>query len=520
MKLGLVEHLKRNMAAAALNSLMKLFFPFLNRTLFLWVMGPAYLGLNGLFWSILGVLSLAELGFGTAVVSAMYKPVADDNRKLLCAYLCFYRTLYRWVGAAIFVVGLCLLPFLRYLVHGSVPADVNLHVLYVIHLTNTAVSYFLFSYRGAVLKAYHRNDVENNIRTGVSAAQYLAGFAILWLTRNYYGYVLCTVFFTVVQNLLILRHSQRLFPEILPEGDLSDSLRSKIKEDVTFIFMHRVGGAITGSMGNLLISAFLGLVAVAAYGNYYYVVTAAGGVVWVAYHSMNSGFGNCINTESREKSFEIFIKFNRLVGIVILWCAAMMAALYQPFLHEWTRCVRGGMERHFLTAILMVLYFYLLQSRQVLLSIKSSARLWRPDCWKPIVAGAANLLLSSLFIIHLPEPYKLDGVIFSSVLTMGAIQFPWEAYVVFTNLFDRKQARIYLRSEAELFGLAVLLCASTWGVAALIPKSGFTGVIIKAVAAAVFAGGLLAAYFRQDMLDVLKKVFPGLLGGREIPHKM
>ena len=77
-----------------------------------------------------------------------------------------------------------------------------------------------------------------------------------------------------------------------------------------------------------------------------------------------------------------------------------------------------------------------------------------------------------------------------------------------------------MRSEAELFGLAVLLCAFTWGVAALIPKSGFTGVIIKAVAAAVFAGGLLAAYFRQDMLDVLKKVFPGLLGGREIPHKM
>lgn len=518
MKLGLVEHLKRNMAAAALNSLMKMLFPFLNRTLFLWVMGPAYLGLNSLFWSILGVLSLAELGFGTAVVSAMYKPVAEDNRKLLCAYLCFYRTLYRWVGIAIFGVGLCLLPFLRYLVHGTVPADVNLHLLYFIHLTNTAVSYLLFSYRGAVLRAYHRNDVENNIRTGVSAAQYLAGFAILWLTRNYYGYVLCTVFFTVAQNLLILRHSQRLFPEILPEGDLPDYLRSKIKEDVTYIFMHRVGGAITGSMGNLLISAYLGLVAVAAYGNYYYVVTAAGGVVWIAYHSMNSGFGNCIHTESREKSFEIFMKFSRLVGIVILWCAAMMAALYQPFLHEWTRCVHG-MVRHPLTAFLMVLYFYLLQSRQVLLSIKTSARLWRPDRWKPIVAGAANLLLSFLFIIYLPESYKLDGVIFATIVTMGGIQFPWEAHVVFSNLFNGKQARVYWRFQAEFLGLAVALCLFTWGVAALIPKWGFTGVIVKAVVAALFAGGVLAAYFKQDVLEVMKKVFPGARKEEEVPQK-
>ena len=518
MKLGLVEHLKRNMASAALNSFMKLLFPFLNRTLFLQVMGPAYLGLNGLFGSILGVLSLAELGFGMAIICAMYKPVADDNRRLLCAYLNFYRTLYRWVGTAIFVVGLILLPFLRYLIHGAVPADINLHVLYLIHLTNTAASYFLFAYRGAVLKAYHRNDVESNIRTGISAAQYLTGFAILWLTRNYYGYVLCSVFYTVVQNLLILRCSKRLFPEIEPAGILPDYLRRKTWEKVESIIMHKVGGVISGQTGNLLISAFLGLVAVAAYGNYYYVFTAVGGIVWIAYHSMTSGFGNRIYTESREENFRFFMKFNRLVGIIILWCTAMMAALYQPFLHEWTRSVRG-MVRHPLTPILMVLYFYLTQARQVPLALKAAAELWRPDRWKPIVAGAANLLLSFLFIIYLPEPYKLDGVIFATIITVAGIQIPWETHVIFTSFFNRKQARVFWRFQAEFFGLGVALCIFTWGVAALVPKWGFTGVVVKAIVAALFAGGVLAAYFKEDVLEVMRKVFPGSRKGGNVPQK-
>lgn len=86
MKLDFKKNVKRNMAANAVSSCIRLLFPFLNRTLFLWLLGPAYLGLNGLFGSILGVLMLAELGFGTAVGCSMYKPVADDDRELLCAY--------------------------------------------------------------------------------------------------------------------------------------------------------------------------------------------------------------------------------------------------------------------------------------------------------------------------------------------------------------------------------------------------------------------------------------------------
>jgi len=504
MKLDFKKNVKRNMAANAVSSGIRLLFPFLNRTLFLWLLGPAYLGLNGLFGSILGVLMLAELGFGTAVVCSMYKPVADDDRELLCAYLRFYRTIYRCVGAAIFLIGLALLPFLGKLVHGTVPPDIDLHILYVIHLVNTAASYFLFAYRGVVLGAHHRNDVVTNIRTSISVVQYLAVFLILLITRNYYHYVLATVVFTVLQNVLLVKASRKLFPDIEPRGALPPELRRKVISDVKSIFMHKVGGVITHSTDNLVISAFLGLVAVAAYGNYYYVVTTVAGLVAVVYSSMTGGFGNKIYTESKEENFRLFMRMNRLSMAAVIFCVAMMAAMYQPFMSVWVKD-DPALMRHALTPALMVLYFYIMQSRQVLLAFKSAASLWRQDRWKPIVAGAVNLGTNVLFVLFLPEEYKLDGVIFSTIIGFAFIQIPWESHVVFSCFFGKAESRAYWRSNAGFALCTLVLCAAAWGAARAVPLGGIPGLFAKTAAAAVATAICMALAFRGDLLEILKK---------------
>ena len=503
MKLDFGKNVRRNMVANAVSSGIRLLFPFLNRTLFLWLLGPEYLGLNGLFASILGVLMLAELGFGQAVVCSMYKPVADDDRALLCAYLKFYRTVYRCVGAAIFFGGLALLPFLDKLVHGTVPPDVDLHILYVIHLVNTAASYFLFAYRGVVLGAHHRNDVITNIRTGVSVAQYMAVFLILLVTRNYYHYILATVVFTVLQNVLLVKASRKLFPDVEPRGVLAQDIRRRVISDVKSIFMHKVGGVITNSTDNLVISAFLGLVAVASYGNYYYVVTTVGGLVAIVYSSMTGGFGNKIYTESKDENFRLFMKMNRLSMVVVVFCSAMMAAMYQPFMEVWVKD-DPALMRHALTPALMVFFFYIMQSRQVLLAFKAAASLWKQDRWKPIVAGAVNLGTNILFVIFLPAAYKLDGVIFSTIIGFAFIQIPWESHVVFSSFFGKAEARAYWRSYAGFALCAVALCAAAWLAARLVSVDGLAGLAAKgAASAATVAAGLLIL-FRNDVCVLLE----------------
>ena len=505
MKLDFIKNTRRNMVAASINKMLGLVFPFLNRTFFLWLMGAEYLGLNSLFTSILGVLSLADLGFGTAVVCSMYKPVADDDRELLCAYLKLFRFVYRCVGAVILVCGLCLLPFLRKLVHGDVPADVSLHVLYVIHLLNTTASYFLFAYRGVVLYAYHRDDVMTNIRTLTTIAQYLVVFAILFFTRNYYHYVIAMVGFTVLNNLLTVREARRLFPDISPHGQLAPERRRLLFGDVKAIFMHRFGGVIFNSFANVFISAFLGLVAVAAYGNYYDVVASVTGLIWALYNSMTSGFGNKIHTETRETNFALFMKANRLVGIVIAWSAALMAALYQPFIRLWTHG-DPALVRHALTPTLMVLFFYVNQSRRVLLTYKAAASLWRADRWKPITAGVANIALNFLFMAILPDIYKLDGVILSVILTHAVIEMPWEAHVMFTAYFTREQGRMYWRGQLRFAALALVLCAVAWRTAKLVQIDNLMGLAKAGTVAALVSGGLVLACYWRDAQTVFRRL--------------
>jgi len=506
MKIDFSRNTRRNIVSAILNKGVGLLFPFLNRTLFLWLMGAEYLGLNGLFTSILGVLALADLGFGTAVVCSMYKPVADDDRELVCAYLRFYRTVYRWVGTAIFVIGLCLLPFLGSLVKGDLPPGLDLHVLYLIHLVNTAVGYFLFAYRGSVLNAYHRGDVMTNIRTFTSIAQYATVFLILFLTRNYYHYVLATVFFTVVNNLLVYRESRRLFPEIDPRGELAADRRRKVVSDVKSIFMHKVGAVITNQTDNIVISAFLGLVAVGAYGNYYYVHTAVGGLAWSIYSSMQNGFGNTIFTESKEANFDRLMRAVRAVLVVVSGCAAMMAALYQPFIEVWTGG-RPELSRHFLTPMLMVAFFYFYQSRQTLLVFKAAANLWRQDRWKPLVAGAFNLTVNITLVITLPDAYKLDGVILSTVLSFLLIQIPWESHVMFSSFFGRREAAVYWRAQALGLLKAIVLCCGAWGVSSAVPLEGVPGLMAKGAASGAFVACASCVLFRREVVDLASRLF-------------
>lgn len=91
MELNRTANAKRNMIFGLLNRFISLAMPFINRTVFIYILGAEYLGLNSLFASILQMLSLAELGVGGVIVYHMYEPIARNDRATICALLNLYR---------------------------------------------------------------------------------------------------------------------------------------------------------------------------------------------------------------------------------------------------------------------------------------------------------------------------------------------------------------------------------------------------------------------------------------------
>ena len=106
MKLERTKNAARNIVFDGTMEMVNMLFPFVIRSVMLHFLGTEYLGLNGLFKSLLTFLNLAELGVGSAMVFSMYKPIAEDDAPSICALLRLYRTLYRIIGLVILAAGL------------------------------------------------------------------------------------------------------------------------------------------------------------------------------------------------------------------------------------------------------------------------------------------------------------------------------------------------------------------------------------------------------------------------------
>ena len=138
MRLDVKLNTIKGTVSGLFNKVVVTLLPFLMRTIMIYKMGTQYLGLSSLFSSILSMLSLAELGFGNALVYSMYKPIAENNVDEVCALLALYKKIYRIIGLFILGIGVLISPFLQHFIHGSIPEDINLYLLYFIYLINTA----------------------------------------------------------------------------------------------------------------------------------------------------------------------------------------------------------------------------------------------------------------------------------------------------------------------------------------------------------------------------------------------
>ena len=110
------------------NKLAMVIFPFIIRTILIHILGSEYAGLSSLFTSILQVLSLADLGFGSAMVYAMYEPIANDDKESICALMHYFRKIYIIIGIVVLLIGIATMPFIKYFINGKVPDDINLYV--------------------------------------------------------------------------------------------------------------------------------------------------------------------------------------------------------------------------------------------------------------------------------------------------------------------------------------------------------------------------------------------------------
>ena len=263
MRIERTKNATKNIIFGIILKLYQILVPFLMRTTMIYFMGVEYLGLNSLFTSVLQVLNLAELGIGSAMVFSMYKPIAEDDNEKICALMNLYKLYYRIIGLVILVVGLILCPFIPYLIKSDLPPDMNIYVLYLLNLMATVFSYWLFAYKNSVLQAHQRQDVISKVTLVVNTIQYILQLIVICLFKNYYMYVIILLLSQILINIATAYKSNKIYPQYKAKGKLEKIQIREINQRVKDLFTSKIGGVIVNSADSIVISAFLGLTALA-----------------------------------------------------------------------------------------------------------------------------------------------------------------------------------------------------------------------------------------------------------------
>ena len=491
MKIQRTKNAARNIVFDGFLKLLNMVIPFVMRSVILHYLGVEYLGLNGLFRSILSFLNLAELGVGSAMVFSMYKPIAEDDTESICALMRLYRTFYRLIGLFIAVVGLALTPFLNTLIKDEVTADVNLYILYFMNLGNTVLTYWLFAYKNSLLNAHQRNDVASKVSLVTHFTEYALKILALVLFRNYYLYLIIQLCAQAAINILIAFRVSKLYPQYSPRGKLPKEKVLDIARRVRDLFTSKFSYVIFNSADTLVISSFMGLTALAIYQNYFYIITSLRTFLEVIIGACIAGVGNSLVTESEEKNYQDLSRFTLLFGWLMGFSSAMLLCMYQPFMQIWM-----GQENMltFNYVICFVIYFYTMGMNKIINMFKDAAGIWHKDRFRPLVAALVNLGLNLATVQWL----GLYGVLLSSVVSIVAVQIPWLFHNLFSEVFPRKYMWQYVRSFSLLFLLALVSCAASWFLCSLISLGEWPSLIVYACISFVIPNIIFFGVYGRD----------------------
>lgn len=474
MKESRTKNTIKNIIVDFLNKVVVLIFPFIIRTILINNLGAEYLGLNSVFTSILQVLNLTELGFSSAIVFSMYKPIAKNDTDTICALMNLYKKIYKIIGIIILILGLCVMPFLHKFINGTYPAEINIYILYLIYLLNTVITYFLFAYKSALLVAHQKSNIISAVNSIICIIQYSVQIVVLCLWKNYYIYILINTVTSVLNNVIIAYIVGKKYPMYNCRGEINTDEKKKIRKRVYGLMIQKICATTRNSLDSIFLSAFLGLKIVAIYSNYYVIMNAVLSILSIITASMIASIGNSIVTESIEKNYRDMNKFNFIYMWISGWSTICLLCLYQPFMEIW---MGADYMFSFDVVVCICIYFYSLKMGDILSAYTQASGIWWEGRYKAILETIFNIILNYI----LGKYFGVYGIILATVISLLLIGFTYGTHIVFKNYFKNVSCKEYYIRHLLYLIVTTITAIITYSVCSIVRINGLIGLLGKAI---------------------------------------
>ena len=452
---GRIANTSKNLIYGLLSQIITLILSFVGRIIFIKFLGETYLGVNGLFTNILSILSLAEMGFGTAITYALYKPLAENDNKKTKAFMDFFATTYKRIGFLVAIIGLAILPFLKLLIKDSVGIQ-NLYLIYLLFLADSVVSYF-FAYKRSLLNADQKAYICSKYRFIFVFFRDLFQAVLIIFFKRFIIYLLIKILFTFLENLYISKVTNKIYP-FLKDGTkykINDQEKKSLKKDVGALMLSKIASVALHSTDNIIISSFVSIKSVGILSNYTLISGSLTMFLSQVSSAIIGSLGNFIASEKQGKHIEIFRKIDFMYYLMYGFCFVCMFTLYNPFIS-----VFFGKQFVFKDAVVLVFCLnYLIEGfLQSFWNFRTTMGLFVQGKYRPLFAAIINIVFS-LFLV---QKIGVLGVLLGTTFSRVCVNLWYDPFIIFKHGLKRKPIKYFLMllyKFASLMLIVVVLSA-------------------------------------------------------------
>ncbi len=412
---------------------------FITRTIFIRTLGIQYAGVSGVFTDILVVLSFAEMGIGAAIAYALYKPIAENDEIAIARLMNAYRKIYTAIAGVILGLGLCLIPFLGYIIKDVPDIVEDIRLIYILYVLNTASSYLLI-YKSAFLTAAQKDYLVSKVRIVISLTKAAADCVCLLIFRNFVVYLLIGIAFQLLQNLIVARVAEREYPILKKKNrqTLEKKEKTKLIADVRALFLYKISGTVLNGTDSLVISSYVGTSAVGVLGNYNLITNQLYTLVMQVFTSTSASVGNLAATSSPEHQETVFNKMLFLCFWIYCFCATGLWTLLTPFMLLW----QG--EKYLFSdtmVCLLIIDFWMKGMLSPISQFRTSNGLFVQGKYRPLIMAIINIAVSILLV----NLIGITGVIIGTIISRLTTQLWYDPYLIYKRVFRKPVLGYYLK---------------------------------------------------------------------------
>ncbi len=490
-----------NLIFSLINNIVLTVLGFVTRTVFVHSLGSNYLGLNGLFTNVLSLLSLAELGIGSAITFSLYKPIVENDDEKIKSLMGFYKHSYRIVGAIVLVVGLILTPFLEYIVNLDVGIDVNYKAIYLLFLTNSVLSYWFWAYRSVIIYANQEGYITTKIETVFNILRYALQFFALLAFKDYYLYLILPIVLGIVKNIVVSNIAGKRYPIINDKNvkSLKKEERNKILQNVFALSLFRISSVVYSATDNIIISSFLGTSVVGIVSNFTMIIQMITSYINMIFQSMYASVGNLNATENAEYKFITFKRLNLMNFWIYCYSTICLGCLLNSCVKLWLGAKYCLQEN---TVDLLAFVFLIPGLNNIINIYKDACGLFKEVQFRALATAVVNIVASIVLVKYI----GINGVYVGTIISYLTTIYIVDPKVVFSNVFKLKTSIYYKDLFIKIIIFIVLFVACKLIIVQFNIKNWLSLISAFILITLIINICLLFIYVRTEEFAYLKRV--------------